>query len=135
MPLQATVALLQKLLRTSVSTLARHGLIQNLKPAGGCIVDLQVFANCAIVAAVPFHRHFGAMALGIGVSSAPTHAQSQQDTTLPAVNVEANADKPDGYLATTTRVGKFLQSPQDIPQAVTVITSTLLEEQQVKVQN
>lgn len=73
----------------------------------------------------------GAMALGIGVSSAPTHAQSQQDTTLPAVNVEANADKPDGYLATTTRVGKFLQSPQDIPQAVTVITSTLLEEQQV----
>lgn len=50
---------------------------------------------------------------------------------MPTVNVEATADKPDGYRATTTRVGKVLQDPQDIPQAVTTITSKLLEEQQV----
>ena len=77
----------------------------------------------------------GAIALGIGVSSAPIYAQSlaqgQKDTVLPTINVEATADKPDGYRATTTRVGKVLQDPQDVPQAVTTITSKLLEEQQI----
>ncbi|AJP48634.1 TonB-dependent receptor [Rugosibacter aromaticivorans] len=50
---------------------------------------------------------------------------------LPTVTVQAEADKPDGYRATTTRVGKILQDPHDIPQAVTTITQTLMEEQQV----
>jgi catecholate siderophore receptor len=50
---------------------------------------------------------------------------------LPTVNVRADAEKPDGMLATKTRVGKVLQDPQDIPQAVTTITKTLMEEQQV----
>ncbi len=50
---------------------------------------------------------------------------------LPTVNVQADADKPDGYRATATRVGKVLQDPHDIPQAVTTITNTLMEEQQV----
>ncbi len=50
---------------------------------------------------------------------------------LPTVKVEEEKDKPDGYRATTTRVGKTLQDPHDIPQAVTTLTSTLLDEQQV----
>ena len=50
---------------------------------------------------------------------------------LPTVSVEADADKPDGYRATATRVGKVLQDPHDIPQAVTTLTGALLEEQQV----
>jgi catecholate siderophore receptor len=47
-------------------------------------------------------------------------------TTLPTVTVQS-----EGYRATETRVGKVLQDPHDIPQAVTTITNTILEEQQV----
>ena len=56
-----------------------------------------------------------------------------QDTAkeLPTVSVQADTDKPDGYRATATRVGKVLQDPHDIPQAVTTLTGALLEEQQV----
>ena len=50
---------------------------------------------------------------------------------LPVVSVQADADKPDGLRATATRVGKVLQDPHDVPQAVTTLTSTLMEEQQV----
>lgn len=50
---------------------------------------------------------------------------------LPTVRVQADADQPDGYRATTTRVGKVLQDPHDIPQAVTTVTNKLMEEQQV----
>jgi outer membrane receptor for ferric coprogen and ferric-rhodotorulic acid len=47
------------------------------------------------------------------------------------VNVEAAVEQPDGYRATATRVGKVLQDPHDIPQAVTTVTNSLMEEQQV----
>ncbi len=50
---------------------------------------------------------------------------------LPAVNVQTQADKPDGLRASTTRVGKVLQDPHDIPQAVTTVTNALMEQQQV----
>jgi catecholate siderophore receptor len=50
---------------------------------------------------------------------------------LPTVSVQADVDKPDGYRATATRVGKVLQDPHDIPQAVTTLTGALMEEQQV----
>jgi len=50
---------------------------------------------------------------------------------LPAVRVEAAADQPDGYRTSATRVGKTLQDPHDIPQAVTTMTQALMEEQQV----
>lgn len=50
---------------------------------------------------------------------------------LPTVNVQADAEQPDGYRATATRVGKVLQDPHDIPQAVTTVTNKLMEEQQV----
>ncbi|MCX7896464.1 MAG: TonB-dependent siderophore receptor [Rhodocyclaceae bacterium] len=69
------------------------------------------------------------LALAIAIAL-PLHAWGQ-DTLLPTVKVEDQADKPDGYRATTTRVGKTLQDPHDIPQAVTTLTNALLEEQQV----
>lgn len=45
--------------------------------------------------------------------------------------MQADVEKPDGVRATTTRVGKVLQDPHDVPQAVTTITNNLMEEQQV----
>lgn len=54
------------------------------------------------------------------------------ETTLSTVKVQADAEaEEDGYRATTTRVGKILQDPHDIPQAVTTVTRALMEEQQV----
>jgi catecholate siderophore receptor len=63
----------------------------------------------------------------VAQESAPRTAAKE----LPTVSVQADADKPDGYRATATRVGKVLQDPHDIPQAVTTLTGALLEEQQV----
>lgn len=48
--------------------------------------------------------------------------------TLPTVMVEAAVK---GYRATETRVGKVWQDPHDISQAVTTVTNTIMEEQQV----
>ncbi len=58
---------------------------------------------------------------------APATAPVKQ---LPTVRVEGEAIKPQGALVTTTRVGKTLQNPQDIPQAVTSVSGELLREQQ-----
>ncbi|MCC6302018.1 MAG: TonB-dependent siderophore receptor [Gammaproteobacteria bacterium] len=49
---------------------------------------------------------------------------------LPEVNVDADAIVPqEGYRATTTRVGKVAQDPHDVPQAVTTVTRTMMDEQ------
>ncbi len=77
----------------------------------------------------------GALMLA-GFSSVATPALAQQASKevtkeLPAVKVQADADKPDGMRASGTRVGKVLQDPHDVPQAVTTITKTLMEQQQV----
>lgn len=61
--------------------------------------------------------------------AAPAEPPKAQQT-LPEVTVTGERDKPDGALGTTTRVGKVLQNPHDVPQAVTTVTSKLLEEQQ-----
>ena len=53
------------------------------------------------------------------------------DSQLPTVTVQGKADTEHGLLATKTRVGKVQQDPHDIPQAVTSITKSLLEQQQV----
>lgn len=59
-------------------------------------------------------------------------APAAQEKALATVSVEADAEAPaEGYRATATRVGKTLQDPHDIPQAVTVVTNALMEEQQV----
>lgn len=77
----------------------------------------------------------GALMLA-GLSPLAPHALAQEaaDTQvkeLPAVKVQAAADKPDGVRATTTRVGKVLQDPHDVPQAVTTVTNSIMEQQQV----
>lgn len=51
---------------------------------------------------------------------------------LSEVTVKAKAEsKADGYQATQTRVGKVLQDPHDIPQAITTVTNQLMHDQQV----
>jgi catecholate siderophore receptor len=75
----------------------------------------------------------GAMLAGMSLAPGAfaQTAQAAGETTLPTVNVKGDADKPDGTRATTTRVGKTVQDPQDIPQAVTTVTKTMMDEQQV----
>ncbi|WP_226405816.1 TonB-dependent receptor [Dechloromonas denitrificans] len=53
-----------------------------------------------------------------------------QEATLAPVTVKANAEQQDGYRASKTRVGKVVQDPHDVPQAITTITRSLMEEQE-----
>ena len=51
---------------------------------------------------------------------------------LDEVTVKSKKDAiKDGYQATKTRVGKTLQDPHDIPQAVTTVTNQLMQDQQI----
>ncbi len=51
---------------------------------------------------------------------------------LDEITVKASAIvDSDGYQATKTRVGKVLQDPHDIPQAITTVTRSLMHDQQV----
>ncbi len=68
------------------------------------------------------------MAVSLQALAAPT----EPEKTLSTVKVTATAEpQQDGMRATVTRVGKTLQDPHDIPQAVTTVTNTIMEEQQV----
>jgi catecholate siderophore receptor len=61
---------------------------------------------------------------------APVTITPQQ--TLEEVMVEASELKAEsGYQAKKTRVGKVLQDPHDVPQAVTTVTRELMHDQQV----
>lgn len=52
------------------------------------------------------------------------------ETVLAAVKVEASAEPvQDGALATTTRVGKVLQDPHEVPQALTSVTRAIIDQQ------
>ena len=68
----------------------------------------------------------GLLGLNTSVSAA------DDEKTLPAVTVKAQAEEQDGYRATKTRVGKILQDPHDVPQAITTVTQKLMEEQGAK---
>jgi len=58
--------------------------------------------------------------------------QAQQEVeALPEVSVKSSTVVEDGYRATGTTVGKILQDPHDVPQAVTTITHELMHDQQV----
>lgn len=90
----------------------------------------------AAAAKTPAYRllPLGAMLAGMSLTAEPGYAQqaaADAGKELPAVKVEADADRPDGMRATTTRVGKTLQDPHEIPQAVTTITNSIMDEQQV----
>lgn len=73
------------------------------------------------------------MAGGLSLSAfAAEGGGSTEDAVLSTVKVQADAEvEQDGYRASTTRVGKILQDPHDIPQAVTTVTNQLMEDQQV----
>lgn len=61
-----------------------------------------------------------------------TTTEATANEQLPEVEVKAGAvPVADGYQATKTRVGKTLQDPHDVPQAVTTITRSLMHDQQV----
>lgn len=58
--------------------------------------------------------------------------QATPEKELAEITVKANViQSSDGYQATKTRVGKVLQDPHDIPQAVTTITKSLIKDQQL----
>nr|WP_294839973.1 TonB-dependent receptor [uncultured Methylotenera sp.] len=59
-------------------------------------------------------------------------AEAAPQQTLEEVKVQAGAVKEvGGYQATKTRVGKVLQDPHDVPQAITSVTHDLMHDQQV----
>ena len=59
-------------------------------------------------------------------------AETKAVEELEQVEVKSNKEKQqDGYQATKSRVGKTVQDPHDIPQAITTITKSLMHDQQV----
>jgi catecholate siderophore receptor len=63
---------------------------------------------------------------------APETQTAEELEELEEVNVKSKKEAPkDGYQATKTRVGKTLQDPHDIPQAVTTVTNQLMHDQQI----
>ncbi len=71
------------------------------------------------------------MMAGLAQPALAQEAAPAKAKELAPVNVQAEADKPDGARATTTRVGKVLQDPHDVPQAITTVTKSIMEQQQV----
>lgn len=68
----------------------------------------------------------------INVSAEEVAATTKAPQELEEVKVKAKVESDNaGYQATKTRVGKVLQDPQDIPQAITTVTNDLMHDQQV----
>lgn len=87
------------------------------------------------VVRAPFHggRHAGLLPLGVAVVAGllgVVDASAAEEQTLAPVTVKATAEQQDGYRASKTRVGKVVQDPHDVPQAITTITRSLMEEQE-----
>lgn len=66
-----------------------------------------------------------------GLMGVTSPAISDEEKTLSTITVKAAAEQADGYRASKSRVGKVLQDPHDIPQAITTVTQKLMEEQGV----
>ena len=86
------------------------------------------------VSPAPFRggRHAGLLPLGAAVVAGllgVADASAAEEQTLAPVTVKATAEQQDGYRASKTRVGKVVQDPHDVPQAITTITRSLMEEQ------
>lgn len=62
---------------------------------------------------------------------APAKPDAVEVDTLPTVTVKDSRVVEDGYRASGTTVGRVLQDPHDVPQAVTTITDQLMNDQQV----
>jgi len=100
------------------------------RPPSGAL--RQLLARIQPAAAAPAAASLAFMMLAPAAALAQTPAAAE--TTLATVKVEDTADPMavnNGYQATETRVGKIKQDPHDVPQAITTVTSKLMEEQQV----
>jgi catecholate siderophore receptor len=81
---------------------------------------------------LPLGAALMATGLSMNTMAAEESATVADEAVLSTVNVEAGKDsEPDSYRATKTRVGKVLQDPHDVPQAVTTVTGQLIHDQQV----
>ena len=61
-----------------------------------------------------------------------TSVDNKNEATLPTVDVKSSKKfDVDSYQGTKTRVGKILQDPHDVPQAITTVTHELMHDQQV----
>ena len=116
----------------------RHELPESVRSSGSESFDVHVRSRSHAGATTkpPAARRLlplGAMLAGMSLHPDAALAQQAADTAkeLPAVKVDADASRPDGMRATTTRVGKTLQDPHEIPQAVTTVTKSIMDEQQV----
>ena len=91
-------------------------------------------AELTFPAVTPTQRRPKLLPLGAALMAVSLNALAEPaaEKTLATVTVQADADIPqDGMRASVTRVGKTLQDPHDIPQAVTTVTNQIMEEQQV----
>lgn len=88
-------------------------------------------SNTALLPVLPLGALMMAGLAPLSHNALAQEATASKPKELPAVNVQADADKPDGARATTTRVGKVLQDPHDVPQAVTTVTKSIMAQQQV----
>ena len=70
-------------------------------------------------------------AMFAGLLGAAAPVQADEEKTLSTVTVKAAGEQESkGYLAGKTRVGKVVQDPHDVPQAITTVTRSLMEEQE-----
>lgn len=130
----------QPQLRPLAAALQRLLNDTSARPAAGAVVPRAcATTRITLGGMLPLGAMIAGMAFGSGETQAQTapattaaaKAAEAKDKELPTVKIESDRDKPDGLRATTTRVGKTLQDPHDIPQAITTITNTLMEQQQV----
>jgi len=71
----------------------------------------------------------GAMLLGFSLPNTASAQSAPAAPTLPTVEVKASAEADSsGYQAATTSIGKLKQLPKDIPQALTIVTSGLIQD-------
>lgn len=100
---------------------------QKIAPMHRVRAATPVKAEAAFQKMLPIAAAVFAAFLGGGYALA---ADEKNEKTLAAVTVNANAEQQDGYRASKTRVGKVVQDPHDVPQAITTITRSLMEEQE-----
>lgn len=94
----------------------------------------QLMARLQPAAAMPAAASLAFMMLAPAALAQTADPANTAQTTLPTVKVEDTSDPMEvnnGYQGTQTRVGKTRQDPQDIPQAITVVTQQLMQEQHV----
>ena len=70
-----------------------------------------------------------ALVTGAYADSASDAAETAKEENLPAVTVKGEREADTGsYQGGTTRIGKTEQLPRDIPQSLTIVTETLMED-------